>query len=253
MKWTLMLTFMIAIVARAEDAHACSCGMPRITISPDGVDAPINTTIVVWIPSYVSKGSEVALSLRKKVSGDTITVDYRNIGSAATTVIELMPKTKLAANSEYEIVRNDLDAPQVVGSFTTGTREVTGTPAWKGIAKANYYKAVPVCCMCMTADPYAEIVFKEPLDDKKATQYRVAIWMAGADGKIDYRKSPVTYDTADSTMWLGHPSTCSPANFLFPKQKALKLGFKLVDLAGNASSAAEVTLDTTKPVRPPNN
>ncbi len=251
MKLSLILAIMI--VARAEDAHACSCGMPRISISPEGADAPINSTVVVWIPSYVSKGAEVSLSLRKKSSGDPVTVDYRNLGSAATTVIELMPKAKLSPNTEYEIVRMEGDAPTVAGSFITGTREMSGAPAWKGVAKASYFKAVPVCCMCMTADPYAEIEFADKLDDKKAKQYRVAIWMAGSDGKIDYKKSPVTYDDAGGTLWLGHPSTCAPANFAFPKQKALRLGVKLVDLAGNASTASEFVLDTTKPVRPKDN
>lgn len=253
MRLTLVLTLMIAIIARANDAHACSCSMPRISISPDGADAPINATVVVWIPAYVSKGAEVSLSLRKKTSGDTVTVDYRRVGSAAMTVIELMPKGKLSPNTEYEIVRSDQDAPAVVGTFTTGTRELAGAPAWKGLAKTGYFKAVPVCCMCMTSDPYAEIELAEKLDDNKATQYRLAIWMAGSDGKIDYRKSPVTYESADNTLWLGHPSTCSPANFTFPKQKALKLGIKLVDLAGNASTASEFVLDTTKPVRPKDN
>ena len=182
-----------------------------------------------------------------------MTVDYRKLGSAAVTVMEMTPKGKLSPNTEYEIVRMDGDAPAPIGTFTTGKRELTGAPAWKGIGKAHYYKDVPVCCICNTADPYAQIELAEKIADDKLDQYRVAIWMAGRDGKIDYKKPPVTYDDAGATLWLGHPSTCSPANFTFPKQKALKLGFKLVDLAGNASTPSEITLDTTKPIRPPAN
>jgi len=105
--------------------------------------------------------------------------------------------------------------------------------------------------MCMTADPYAAIELADKIDNARMSQLRVAIWMAGADGKIDYKKSPVTYHEGSDHLWLGHPSTCSPANFAFPKTKALRVGIKLVDLAGNTSAASEFVLDTTKPVRPP--
>jgi hypothetical protein len=251
MKLLILLAF-TAVLVRAEHAHACSCGMPRIEISPTGTDAPTNSTVVAWVPSYVLRdtgSTEINLSVRKK-SGDTITVDYKKLGSASVTVIEMTPKGTLSPNTEYEIVRLDGETASVVGSFSTGARE---EHPGKGIAKANYYKAVPVCCMCMTSDPYAQIELKEKIDDKRATQYRVGIWIAGSDGKIDYKKPPVTYEQTGDTLWLGHPSTCSPANFLFPKSKTLKLGVKLVDLAGNASTASEFVLDTTKPVRPPDN
>ncbi len=252
MKLVILLT-LIAIGSRANDAHACSCAMPRIEISPSGTDAPINSTVVVWLPSYESKGPQVSLSLRKKTSGDTVAVDFRNLGSAAVEVIELMPRAKLDANTEYEIVRVEKDGTNPVGQFTTGKHELTATPVWKGIAKASYLKAVPVCCMCMTADPYAAIELKEPIDAARAAQVRVAIWMAGADGKIDYKKSPVTYHEGSAHLWLGHPSTCAPSNFTFPRSRALRFGIKLVDLAGNASAASEFVLDTTKPIRPPAN
>ena len=50
MKFLLIMVTLTAIVARAEDARACSCGRPRIEVSPSGGDAPINSTVVVWIP-----------------------------------------------------------------------------------------------------------------------------------------------------------------------------------------------------------
>lgn len=245
-----MLVAMVAVIARADQAHACSCGMPQIQISPAGADAPLNATVVVWVPAYIAKGNELNLSVRKKASGDTIVVDFKKVGSASMTVVEMTPKGKLVANTEYEIVRVDDDASAVVGSFTTGAKELTGAPTWKGVAKASYFKDVPVCCVCNTADPYAEIELADKPDEKTGKLHRVGIWLAGSDGKIDYKKPPVTYEQFDGTLWLGHPSTCSPANFLFPKSKALKVGLKLVDLAGNASTASEFVLDTTKPVRP---
>jgi len=247
MKITLMLLALIAMLVRAEHAHACSCSAPRITVSPDGTDAPINATVVVWVPSYVVKGTDVSLSLRMKTTGDTVAVDFRTVGAASVTVVELMPRVKLAVKTEYEIVQG----AAVVGAFTTGTRQLSAVPVWGGIGKSGFYKDTAVCCICNTSNPYARLALAEKLDDRKP--YRVAIWMAGSDGKIDYKKPPVTYEQTADTLWLGHPSTCSPANFLFPKQQSLKLGVKLVDLAGNASTASEITLDLTKPERPPDN
>jgi len=138
----------------------------------------------------------------------------------------------------------------VVGSFKTGTHQLSTMPQWKGVASTDYFQDKAVCCDCSTSDPYAVVELQDKLTDEK--QYRVAIWMGGADGKIDYKKPPTTY-ARGSTMYLGHPSTCGTANFSFPKQKALKLGFKLVDLAGNASGQSEFVIDTTKPNRSPRN
>ena len=202
------------------------------------------------MPAYLSRGSDVNLSVRKK-SGDTITVDYKKVGSASMTVIEMMPKAKLTANTEYEVVRLEGDVSGVIGNFTTGAKELTAAPVWKGIKTSQYLKDTAVCCVCNTSDPYAMIELAKPDgDDKAAKQLRIGIWMAGSDGKIDYKKPPVTYEPFDQAFSLGHPSTCSPANFLFPKTKALRLGLKLVDVAGNASTASELVLDTTKPKRP---
>lgn len=250
MKWTSLVIVAVALMLRAETVHACSCGAPQIEISPSGADAPTNATVVVWVPDYLTRGSDLILSLRKKASGEILTVDFRKLGAASVTVMEMLPKAKLTPNTEYEVVQLDGDVSRVVGSFTTGMREVTGTPAWKGVAKASYFKAVPVCCACMTADPYAELELADK-PGKDAASYRVGIWMAGGDGKIDYRKPPVTYESLTATLWLGHPSTCGPANFSFPRSRRLKLGLRLVDLAGHASAPSEVELDTTRPIKPP--
>jgi hypothetical protein len=253
MKLAIALFALTAILARAEDAAACSCARPRVTHSPQGTDAPLNSTVVVWVPSYVATGN-VNLSLRKKTSDVTIAVDYKSMGAADVKVIEMMPRAKLDPNTEYEIVLTDKDTDAPVGSFTTGMRELkVATPPFLGVAKANYYKDTPICCICNTADPYADIELSDTLGDKRAKEVRLAIWMSGADGKIDYKKPPVTYEHGSQRVWLGRPSTCSPANFTFPKTKKLKLGIKLVDLAGNASAPSEFVLDTTKPAKPPAN
>jgi len=244
---TVVVAVILAILVRAEEAGACSCIGPHVVFSPSSTDAPVNSTIVIWLPE--AKPS-TTFSLRKQ-TGDAVPVDYRTMGSGGMGVIELVPRSKLEPRTEYEIMEvAGSDPPKSVGRFETGTRVLAGRPAFAGFAKSGYYKAVPVCCMCRTADPYAELEIKDPMPEDKSGDFRVAVWIAGADGKIDYSRTPTTYTQADSSIWLGHPSICSPANFSFPKSRALKLGFKLVDVAGNASTPTEVTLDTTKPVKP---
>lgn len=258
MRVTLALFAITAIVARPDEAAACSCMGPRISISPSGTGAPINSTIVVWLPNEDPE-REVVLSLRKKSNGETIAVDYKSLGSGEVKVVEMTPRSKLDPNTAYEIVRTDRQADvrgdrytdRAIGELTTGMRELAATaPAFKGLAKTGYYRDRKVCCNCSTGDPYAVLDLAEPVDDKKQ-DVRFGIWLAGADGKIDYQRPPITYTRGTRGLWLGHPSTCAPANFTFPKHKALKLGVKLFDLAGNASTPRELVLDTTRPAKHP--
>lgn len=249
---SVLVVVAVALLARPREAEACSCAAPRVRISPEDVDAPTNSTVVVWLPSYVGKASEISFSLRKKVNGEQVAVDYRPTGAAGLAVIEMLPRAKLDPGTTYEVVMvKGQDAPRPVGSFATGKSAHTGAPQFAGVAKAGYFKAVPVCCMCMTDQPYALIELKEQFDEARSTTIRIGVWLADDKGRIDYTKPPTTYLRASDHLYLGNPSTCSPPNFTFPVRKATKLGIKLVDLAGNASGAAEVTLDTTKPVKPP--
>jgi len=240
----------IAVLARADHAGACSCGRPRIALSPEGNDAPVNSTVVVWVPANEGNLSTLTFSLRHKQGGKVVPVDYRSMGAADIGVVEMIPRARLDADTTYEVaVVRGTDPPSAVGEFTTGRRTLTKAPVARKLLKAGYFKAVPVCCMCQTGDPYAEIEFEEASSREPKTS-RVAVWIAGADGKIDYTKPPVTIETIESNLWLGHPSSCSPADFVFPRRKALRLGFKFVDLAGHASPAQDIVLDTTRPKRP---
>jgi hypothetical protein len=242
-----VIAFVIALVARPEEAGAPADATSRSAGRRRRADQP---TVVVWLPAYVAKAMRSAF-LRKKF-WRSVAVDYRPSGAAALAVVEMVPLAKLDPSTTYEVVMvKGQDPPKPVGSFATGKVELTGAPAFQGIAKASYYKAVPVCCMCMTDDPYAVIELKDKVADHRMGQIRFAVWMSDAAGKIDYKKPPTTIYRGSDSLYLGHPSTCSSANFLFPKQKALKLGIKIIDLAGNASQASEVTLDTTRPVKPP--
>jgi hypothetical protein len=251
MKSAIVLAALVSVLARAELAHACSCGSPQPYVQPTGDDAPINPVVIVWVPSSVGKLDNLTLSLQKTKSGDQVAVDYRRSGSGAYGVVELLPRSKLAVDTEYKVMMVEGGgAPEAIGTFTTGKRTLSAAPEFTGFSKTGYFKDTVRCCMCRTGEPYIQLTLKDPPDDAKSSQLRFAIWAAGADGKLDYSKPPLTYQAAWNFVTLGHPSICGSANFSIPKQKSLRLGIKLVDLAGNASKPTEVTVDLTKPIDP---
>lgn len=252
----LAIAALAAVIAPAAPAAACSCAMPSIRISPRGAGAPINATVMAWLPhGGYGAFDKVTLSLREKRSGAPVAVAYRSAGSADVGVVELVPRHALRPNTSYEVIAAHDAALDVVGTFTTGGARATTAPAWKGVVKAGYFRAVPRCCLCMTRDPYLELRLTaddhQPLARSLAAIPRYAIWVADRNGKLDYSRPPVTY-LAGGTAWLslGHPSTCSPDNFTIPHRKALKLGIRPVDLAGNLGAPSELVLDTVHAKRP---
>jgi hypothetical protein len=237
---------LLAITLAPERADACSCGRARMYVSPSkDVPAPVNTTVMVWIPDYAGPARSVSLSLREQVSGDPVTVTYKTSGVSAVSVVELVPSAPLKSAVVYEVVSSKQGTLEVVGEFTTGSHTLAKPPAWSGVKKSGFYKGERMCCTCVSGDAYAEIEVGDP--GPAWAERRFAIWVAGKDGKVDYTKPPVTYQPGEPTIILGHPSTCGAEDFTFPKTKALRLGLKVIDLAGNVGPASELVLDTTKP------
>ena len=70
---------------------------------------------------------------------------------------------------------------------------------------------------------------------------------------IDLTKPPTTYVQAPKRNFLvlGNPTYCASATLTIPNDPKLKIAAKLFDIAGNASDAREVTVDTTKPETQP--
>lgn len=245
-----------AVIAHPEPAAACSCMMPRIQISPEGAGAPTNATVVAWIPrgGYGARGA-VTLTLREKLSGAPVAVDYRTAGSADVGVVEMIPRAPLKPGTAYAVIEARAGGGvDEVGGFVTGDARATRAPAWNGVVNGGYFQDKPVCCMCMTDDPYILLELSAdphgPADRKLDAVARYAVWVADASGKLDYKRRPVTYLPGGSArLWLGHPSTCAPDDFKIPRRKALRLGIRPVDLAGNLGTASEIVLDTLHPRR----
>ena len=130
MKTALLLAAFVCVLARAGLAGACTCGGPQPFISPSNADAPINATVMVWVPSIIGKHDGLSFGLRKK-SGAQVATDYKRTGSGDVGVVEIIPRHKLAKNTKYEVVMfKGGGMPSVAGSFTTGKRSVTGTPGF---------------------------------------------------------------------------------------------------------------------------
>jgi hypothetical protein len=100
--------------------------------------------------------------------------------------------------------------------------------------------------LCTTGQPFVSIAVGEPKDDAAApAALRYRVWVAGADGQIDYGAPPAAIAAArGGEILLGHSSICSASTFVVP-DRTFKLGIKAVDLAGNASEP--VTIDVSAP------
>jgi hypothetical protein len=249
MKVVMLAAIAALVVVRPDSADACSCGMPKIHISPgETLTAPVNTHVFVWIPLNVTKYEKVDVKLRKK-GGGVVDAERKRLGSASVDVLEFVPKAQLTAKTTYEVVATYKDkTEEVVGKLTTGDAKATKVPAWKGVVSSKTVKEKVACCMCQTGEMFAQVEVGDGSKDADDSLEHYAVWIAGADGKVDYARSPSTIVNGSfDTLWLGHASTCGSANFRMPASGKLKLGLKKIDVAGNTSAASEITLDLDHP------
>ena len=79
------------------------------------------------------------------------------------------------------------------------------------------------------------------------------IWFPNDKGKLDTKGPPLMYlYPKDGVLSLGSASICDPIQFDFPKkQRKLKIAVAAIDVAGNRSKVAKVTLNLSKPASKP--
>jgi hypothetical protein len=271
----------LALLARPAPAHACSCASPGIVVTPGpGVVAPTNTEVrLTWDTSVKVDESTITLApaakpakpakAKKKgkagshkndakvtaVASGPVDVDRVAVTAAGLRVIILRPRTPLSPRTKYQVT---LAAPgggkaAVVREFETGADVDTTAPTWPGVAKTRYVHDKAVCCNCSTGLPWigATVAGADQVKDDKTPN--AAIWYGvwSADGTFDAKSPPLTIAQAwGDTVYLGHKSMCSPANLDVAGTGPLRVRIAPIDLAGNAGTPAEVTIDRA-PAMPP--
>jgi hypothetical protein len=261
-------------------AWACM-GIPRGYDEPYSVDRkplpratiPTNGRLVVWVEAACREGGcrrswseepEAIPKIRVELSagGQPIRIQTRALGELSVHAIEVRPLTPLAPGSEVtlRVQRADiivLDATQPplnadrVRSWVSETTIGVGrhldveAPRWQGEVTASYYASGFSC------DPGGRTVQIELDGEYRANDswLLLGIWRANAAGVFAYEHPPEMWVPVRPRNVLGHPDAAmawlgtmgSGVPNLALDGGELRLGLKLMDLAGNLSPAREVS------------
>ncbi len=273
-----LVVISIATLA-APRADAICGGSAEVDVVPfgDGI-APINTHVWVTLgaawetidiacarPSSrdCAKG-QFDLVLRtaptKGAPPEDIATTRRELRSLAIATVELVPSAPLRARTRYDVwyvEEHGATRPRVVGTFTTGSATDITAPTWNGIVRAtsNVPTQVPgkkIVTMHVECEADGvDVDVRAPTDDMTPpAQMRYVLWIEDVKAKIDYVRTPLLYEAAypiDTTapprfeINLGTAET--RANWEIPKGvRAVKIGVRAIDLAGNVSVVSEVVV-----------
>lgn len=217
--------------ASENDATACTCPLPAITVTPrPGQVAPRNTHVWVEVPPELA---DAAVTLR---GGGP--VDLRRYGSGAERIIEVVPKAPLAAHAKVDVLLGN----EVVGQIVIGDAADDTPPRWDGLVTGDVSQGLTTGCGA--GEPFVAFGLGKRSDDATPTVgLRYAVWVVEAGKPVDYDKPPTTVVGASGDrLVLGHESRCLPANLDLPA--TLAVGVRVLDFAGNAGepSEADVTV-----------
>jgi hypothetical protein len=149
---------------------------------------------------------------------------------------------------------------EIVGAFTAGETSDTTPPAWSGVASGSLvtrwrggmingvFQLAPECgddLVSLTAATSAHD------DATKDEQLVYAIWAEPPTKLIDYTTPPRSFVAFDASMMmqgargpmhLGFGNTEYMNDLDLPKARPLRVGVRVLDLAGNATPPSELTL-----------
>lgn len=245
----------------SNDVAATTCPAVAYRVLPAPL-RPAPRTTHVWLTAPLAWAG-TSLTLRPAPVGVAapldIALDRRDAPGPEETTIELAPRAPLAARTRYELraAGGAASPPRILSTFVTSEALDDAPPAWS--AKLRIRPAI-------AADPRV-VQLVEPraptvvLDGDLAADagspadaILFGVWIAGPSVAIDYARPPTTYLRQDQrarvvgpggavtlALALGAADACSPVNFAFPAAST-RLGVVALDLAGNRSAAAEITL-----------
>lgn len=217
-----------------------------------GVPAPLNARPALIAPATWRAGKPLVLATapRSGTPSAHIAMRERAWASAGHERIELTPAIELAPSTVYEL---QSDAGVIVGVFTTGTRPDTTPPSWVGLTSGRLWQppkrggVVRIPMECGDDLVFLESRAAATDDQTPAPSLRYALWAGDPKSPLDYKSPPLTWTTVPETprhLYLSFGTTEeSLMDFDLPKTRPLKIGVKVIDLAGNGSPASELTLN----------
>lgn len=253
---TVLFAAVAALLTCPSSAEACSCIQPRPQAWPSsGAAAPLNTRVLVYLPTAGGESEKVALQELGPAAGPahkapkSVAVARRQFASGAVVWVELTPKAHLAPKTTYRILAPGTRRHgNVAGEFTTGSTVDSTPPAWKGKPTVAHTKDRAVGGMCSTGQPYLQVEAGVSADPNGGL---VAVWMATGRAKPDVRKPPLVLLHVNQLGIgrLGPSSICSPSDLTLPKGTGpISIALAPLDLAGNM--ATPQTIVVTRAVSP---
>ncbi|HEV8323487.1 MAG TPA: hypothetical protein VG389_17860 [Myxococcota bacterium] len=248
-------TTALAVAAAPHSASACTCATPAPDVVPRPLDAaPLNTKVRVAI-YRLGMGPEAkpAHVYLLDAAGARVDSDERFFGAGATLIVELTPRRPLAKAARYEVVLALPGSPaQSVGFVSTSALTDRAPPLPPRTLDGKVYALPYVPGRCWPpARPFAVLHVDESIDDVTppgALLY--AVWTSAGGAPIDYRTEPLSYVRAEAgSLVLGADNLCTPSRLELPAVDTLRVGLRVVDLAGNMAAPREVVLDLSHPSR----
>jgi hypothetical protein len=240
------LPISLGLLLFPRDAAACSCVPPEPQLlSPErSVAAPLNTKIVVLVPSHLAGRLELArVGAKTKISARE---QRRVLGDVIQ--LEISPASPLEPGARYSVSWVDpSESPStlVFGSFKTADMRDDKPPSLAKLGTATPYRLRnPMGSMCQTAHPWVEISAVEGSDPGRAqARLLYAVWVDDGTGKLNTKLPPSALLPLDEkgVLRIGNASLCTPLKFPFPNRpQQLVLAIAAVDEAGNTSPARSV-------------
>jgi len=270
--WLVALTF-----CPARPAEAICGFVPEVSVLPfRGLAAPTNTH--VWLrlrsdfrstgiacgqhPSPECQRARRTFELRTAPTSAArplvVSSTTSEIVSGDSTFIELTPREPLRPSTAYEVWTIDdrgKAEPLVLGAFTTGDRTDDSAPEWAGITGAAMFHAPPPGKISLSGECGQARLLLDlavPTDDPTPpSALRAAIWVTSPKSAIDYSKPPQVYEPLDyssnpvrsiADVIAGNADGYDDDLPIVDGKSPLRIGVRIVDLAGNASTPSETVV-----------
>lgn len=206
---------------------------------PPGVLLPLNGVVRLTTDRSV----DVFGGYLESDDGDRVEADMMVWKPGGVKVVELRPKRLLLPGKKYAVnmVRKLRRPPHQVGEVTTGTGEDRTAPTGAKVKEA-FVHAMKGCNSCCSEGVLGEVRVEGVADfGMPVATIAWEIWLGPEKGE------PYGWMFEPGVIQFGlHPMSCGPALLPRPKKK-ITVTARPVDLAGNAGSPIEATLDFTAP------
>jgi hypothetical protein len=190
---------------------------------------------------------------RETTRAQPLPTEVRIFRNAKNAVVELIPRTPLVSGRRYDVQIVDARGLEVrlASTFRVQGKPDTGAPSFRLVDPPKKPKAPKGKGRVITIDMFEYKPGIVVYGEKSADTSLFAVWAGPAGTPIDFSRPPSIYERGGQDlggnilMDLGGSDMCGSSNFVLPRQKTIRIGFRAVDLAGNASPAAD--MDVTVP------